>query len=230
MSPDREETTPGASGERFVAELQAEMRELFAQLGETETLESESGGKVDVITLLKLALQSEIEASELAAIWMPTTPELDAKQVLAHQVGDEMKHYDLIARRLGELGEDLSGFDPLADGYSALYQYLRPLRSTVERMAAGPFAGEAIAEVRNAQFIAFCRTVGDEETARMYEETIQPEEVYHHRIAADFLARHCTTPELQAAAADAARNTLAIADELRTLEQKRTGLGSIPVS
>jgi bacterioferritin (cytochrome b1) len=218
------------NGPEFVAHLQAEMRGLFESLGESETLEAESEGRVDVVTLLRLALQSEMEASEIAALWMPTTPELDAKQVLAHQVGDEMKHYDLIARRLAELGEDLAGFDPLAGGYSALYHYLRPLRATVERIAAGPFAGEAIAEVRNAQFIAFCRRVGDDGTARLYEEVIQPEEVHHHRIAADFLAHHCTTPELQEVAAAAARNTLAVADELRTLERKRTGISNVPVS
>jgi bacterioferritin (cytochrome b1) len=216
------------SGEAFDARLQAEMRELFDQLGENETLVSESQGRVDVVTLLKLALQSEMEASEIAALWMPSTPELEAKQVLAHQVGDEMKHYDLIARRLGELGEDLAGFDPVADGDSPLYR--RPLRSTVERIAAGPFAGEAIAEVRNAQFIAFCRSVGDEATARLYEETIQPEEVHHHEIAAAFLAHHCVTPALQETAAAAARTTLAIADELKTLAKKRSGLINVPVS
>jgi len=214
----------------FVAQLQAEMSELFAQLGETETLESESDGNVDVKNLLKLALQSEIEASEIAALWMPTTPELDAKQVLAHQVGDEMKHYAMICRRLGELGEDVSGYDPLAGGYSALYHYLRPLRSTVERIAAGPFAGEAIAEVRNAQFMDFCRSLGDDGTFKLYADVIQPDEIKHHRIAAAFLSRHCTTPELQHVAAEAARNTLAIADELRTLEKKRSGLANIPVS
>lgn len=217
-------------GKEFVTSLQAEMQELFSQLGETETLESESGGNVDVVTLLKLALTSELEASEIAALWMPTTPEIDAKLALAHQCGDEMKHYHLIERRLGELGEDLSAFDPLADGYSAIYQYLRPLRSTPERIAAGPFASEAIAEVRNAQFMAFCRTVGDEGTAKLYEEIIQPEEVHHHALAAEVLANHCTTPEAQEAARAAMRNTLAIADELRTLAEKTTGLSSIPVS
>jgi hypothetical protein len=218
------------SGEEFVARLQAEMRELFDQLGENETLEAESEGRVDVVTLLKLALQSEMEASEIAALWMPSTPEVDAKQVLAHQVGDEMKHYDLIVKRLTALGEDMSGFDAVAGGYSAMYHYLRPLRTTVERIAAGPFAGEAIAEVRNAQFIAFCRAAGDDETADLYERIIQPDEVKHHRIAAEWLARHCTTEALQQQAAEAARNTLAIADELRTLEKKRSGLANIPVS
>src|SRR5947208_211426 len=51
------------------------MDRLFARLGETETLESESDGQVDVITLLRLALKSELEASGLAGHWLPTTPE-----------------------------------------------------------------------------------------------------------------------------------------------------------
>ena len=218
------------NGEEFVAGLRAEMQELFSRLGETETLEAESDGNVDVVTLLKLALTSELEASEIAALWMPTTPEIDAKLALAHQCGDEMKHYHLIEGRLRELGEDLAGFDPLAGGYSALYQYLRPLRSTAERIAAGPFTTEAIATVRNTQFIAFCRSVDDAGTAELYEKVIQPEEERHHELAARVLATHCTTPETQRAAAAAMRSTLAIADELRTLAAKSTGLSNIPVS
>lgn len=218
------------TGNEFVIQLQTELERLFAQLGEHETLVSESGGDVDVVTLLKLALGSELEASELAALWMPSTPEIDVKRMLAQQCSDEMKHYDLITRRLAEMGEDASDFDPVAEGYSPLYHYLRPLRTTVERIAAGPFTGEAVAEVRNAQFIAYCRSVGDEATADLYEEIIQPEEIHHHRLAAELLARYCTTPELQERATTAMRNALAIADELRTLKQKTTGLASIPVS
>ena len=214
----------------FVDQLVAEMDRLFAQLGETETLESESDGQVDVVTLLRLALKSELEASELAALWMPTTPEVDAKMCLALQCGDEMKHYGLISERLAQLGEDLSGFDPLADGHSPLYQYLRGLRTTVERIAAGPFASEAIAQVRNAQFVRFCQSVGDHETARLYSEIIQPEEAHHHHLGREVLERHATTPELQELAAAAMRNTLAIADELRDLAGKTTGFYSLPVS
>ena len=218
------------TSKEFVAGLMEEMNQLFARLGETETLESESEGQVDVVTLLRLALDSELEASELAGFWMPTTPEIDAKLLLAEQCGDEMKHYALICGRLGELGEDLGAFEPLAEGYSPLYQYLRGLRSTVERVSAGPFAREAIAKVRNAQFIALCERAGDEATARLYRDVIQPEEVKHHELARDILVKLCTTAELQEAAAGAARNTLAIADELRTLAEKSTGMHPIPVS
>jgi 1,2-phenylacetyl-CoA epoxidase catalytic subunit len=214
----------------FVQSLVDEMQQLFARLGERDTLEAESGGQVDVVTLLQLALKSELEASELAGFWMPTTPEIDAKMTLARQCGDEMKHYQLIVGRLGELGVDTETLNPMADGYSPLYHYLRGLRTTVERIAAGPFAREAIAEIRNAQFITFCRTVGDDTTAAMYERIIQPEEVLHHRLGRQVLERLCVTPELQQLAADATRNTLAIADELELLAGRSTGGHAIPVS
>ena len=101
---------------------------------------------------------------------------------------------------------------------------------TVEWVAVGVFAAEVIAEVCNAQFIAFCRSVGDDETARLYVEIIQPEESEHHWMAVELLAVHCTTLELQELAVGAICNTLAIADELRMLAEKTTGLSNIPVS
>lgn len=218
------------TGKQFVADLQNELRELFAQLDERDTLESESDGEVDVVTLLKLALQSELEASELAALWMPSTPEIDAKRMLAHQCNDEMKHYELIVERLAELGVPEEDLEPPAVGHSPLFQHLRSLKTTVERIAAGPFTGEAIAEVRNAQFIDFCRSVGDETTARLYEDVIQPEEIHHHHLAAKVLERRCDTPERQAQARNAVMHALAIADELKTLAEKTTGLSPIPSS
>lgn len=214
----------------FVQGLVDEMQRLFGQLGEREILEAEAQGQVEVVTLLKLALQSELEASEIAAHWLPTTAEIDAKTVLAEQCADEMRHYNLITRRLEELGESLAGFDPLAGGPSPLYHYLKGLRGTMERIAAGPFACEAVAEVRNAQFIAFCHSVGDTKTAELYERVIQPEEVRHHRHGREILERHATTPEIQAQVAAVVRSTLAITDELRSLSEKTTGLHNLPVS
>jgi 1,2-phenylacetyl-CoA epoxidase catalytic subunit len=214
----------------FVRNLRQEMDRLFSRLGERQTLEAESEGKVDVVTLLKLALKSEIEASELAGYWMPTTAEIDVKMAFARQCGDEMKHYDLILKRLGELGEDLSGYDPAQEGYSPLYHYLRGLRTTVERVAAGPFAREAIAEIRNAQFIDFCRSVDDAGTARLYVDVINPEEIHHHQMGYELLAKYAVTDEEQELARNAMRSSLAIADELRTLTERATGMRSIPVS
>ena len=214
----------------FVARLVEDIQQLFAHLDEHETLQSESQGKMDVVTLLKLALTSELEAAEIAAYWLPTTSEIDAKTLLAEQCSDELRHYNLIMNRLRQLGEDMDDFDPLAEGYSPLYQFLRGLRTMPERVAAGPFACEAVAEVRNAQFIAFCRSVGDEQTARLYEEVIHPEEIHHHRRGREVLEKYATTAEIQAQVTTATHSSLAIADELQTLAEKTTGLVNIPLS
>ena len=213
----------------FVQGLVDELEELFSRLGEEEILEAESDGKKDVVTLLRLALRSELEAAELAGSWMPQTEEVDGKMLFALQCGDEMKHYRLIQERLAELGHE-ADVDLASEGYSPLYHYLKGLRTTIERAAAGPFTCEAIAQARNRQFIAFCRSAGDEETARLYERVIQPEEVHHHLEGRRYLERHATTPEAREAAAAAVRATLAIADELKTLAEKSTGVDTLPVS
>lgn len=223
-------TDTNTDSKSFVKGLVDEMHGLFSHLEPHETLESESDGQVEVVTLLKLALESELEASNIAALWLPTTPEIDAKTVFSEQCADEMRHYNLICRRLEELGADLSGFVPLARGPSPLYQYLSSLESTVERVAAGPFTCEAVAEVRNAQFIEFCRSVGDDATAALYERTIQPEEIRHHRRGREILEKYATTPDAQAQIETAVRSSLAIADELKTLAEKTTGLHHTPVS
>lgn len=222
--------SPTPDAKTFVAGLVDDMQSLFARLEEHETLEAESDGRVEVVTLLKLALVSELEAAEIAAYWLSSTPEIAAKTILAEQCSDELRHYNLIMERLGELGEDMSDFDPHAEGPSPLQQYLRGLRTTEERIAAGPFACEAVAEVRNAQFITFCRSVGDEETARLYEEVIHPEEIHHNRRGRQFLEEIATTADIQGRIAAATQSALAIADELQTLAEKSTGVASLPVS
>jgi 1,2-phenylacetyl-CoA epoxidase catalytic subunit len=221
--------TKSTTSRQFVDQLVEEMEKLFGQLSEQETLESESDGQVEVVTLLKLAMRSEVEAAEIAGQWLSTTPELDVKAAFAQQCGDEMKHYELIRQRLIELGEAPEDLG-VGTEHTPHYAYLSTLRSTVERVAAGPFAREAVAEVRNQQFIDLCQATGDLETAKLYIEVIQPEEVHHNRLGRDLLVRYATTPELQRAAREATRTSLAITDELRTLTEKTTGLHPIPVS
>ena len=132
--------------------------------------------------MLKVALRNEIEATEIAARWLVTTDDVDVKLALARQVGDEAKHYRMIAERLRALGFDATTVDPLAKGYGPLFQYLDTLTTTVERVAAGQFTREAIAVVKNRQFIEFCEHAGDRETAAMYRDVIEPDERYHHEL------------------------------------------------
>jgi hypothetical protein len=161
---------------------------------------------------------------------MPTTPELDVKLGLARQCGDEAKHYEMIQHRLQQLGVDTRRLNPVAHGYSPLYHYLRTLHSTIERLAAGQFAREGIAQKRNRQFIEWLETTGDAETARMYRDTVQPEEDAHHLFAVHMLEKYANTPDAQERARGAMLRTLELADELRDVAISRTGVTAIPGS
>jgi rubrerythrin len=218
----------GMDAEAFVRELDAANQELLRRLTPESTLKPEVEGNMSVLNLLKVALKNEIEATETAARWMATTPEIDVKLALARQVGDEAKHYRLVADRLTELGFDTREFDPLAKGYGPLFEYLESLRTTVERVAAGQFTREAIAVVKNRQFIEFCEAAGDEETARLYREVIEPDERHHHELGRRLLLRYATTPAAQDAARRAATRTLELAEELQGLALRTGGIHHAP--
>jgi 1,2-phenylacetyl-CoA epoxidase catalytic subunit len=216
------------TAEEFVARLDAENQAALRGLEPDATLTAEVQGALNVPNLLEVALRNEIEATEIAARWLVTTDEVAVKLALARQVGDEARHYRLIAERLGRLGLDADAVDPLAGGFGPLFRYLDTLTGTVERVAAGQFTREAIAVVKNRQFIEFCERVGDKETAALYRETIEPDERYHHDLGRRLLLRLATTPEAQQAATTAARRTLALAEELQKKALATSGIHHAP--
>ncbi len=216
------------TAEEFVRALGAETALLLGRLAPDQTLKPEVEGELTVVNLLKVALKNEIEATEIAARWLVTTDDLEVKLALARQVGDEARHYRLVAERLRALGFDPRGFDPLARGYGALFDYLATLRTTVERVAAGQFTREAIAIVKNRQFIAFCEAAGDRETAALYRDVIEPDERHHHELGRTLLLRLATTDEAQAAARRAAQRTLELAEELQRAALATAGIHHAP--
>jgi bacterioferritin (cytochrome b1) len=216
------------TAEDFVRRLDDENQRLLGRLAPDDTLKPEVAGELTVVNLLKVALKNEIEATEIAARWLVTTDDLDVKLALARQVGDESRHYRLIADRLRALGFAPTTFNPLAKGYGPLFAYLDTLATTVERVAAGQFTREAIAIVKNRQFIAFCENAGDRETAALYRDVIEPDERHHHDLGRRLLGRLATTPEAQAAAERAARRTLELAEELQRAALATAGVHHAP--
>jgi 1,2-phenylacetyl-CoA epoxidase catalytic subunit len=212
----------------FVAALDAENQALLRGLEPDATLRPEVEGALNVPNLLKVALRNELEATEIAARWLVTTDDVALKLALARQVGDEARHYRLVAERLGQLGVDAGALDPLGGGYGPLFSYLDTLRTSVERVAAGQFTREAIAVVKNRQFIEFCERVGDKETAALYRDTIEPDERFHHELGRRMLLRLATTPGSQDAARAAARRTLALAEELQKKALATAGIHHAP--
>jgi 1,2-phenylacetyl-CoA epoxidase catalytic subunit len=214
------------SGE-FVESLHAENQEALERLGAL----SRAGTLAEDLTvsrLLRIALKNELEATEVAAIWLATTPELDVKLALARQVGDEAKHYRLISERLEEMDVDASQIDPREGGYSKLFHYLSQLASTVQRVAAGHFTREGIALVRNESFIEFCLARGDKRTAALYKDVIQKDEWHHHETGRRLLERYALDEEQQAAARLAARKTIQLAEEIQEMARIKAGIGHAP--
>jgi hypothetical protein len=211
----------------FVHDLLRENQSRLHQLRPRETLEADVGKHLSIVDLLRAALKNEMEALEIAARWLPVTPEPDVKVALARQAGDEAKHYRLVQDRLRALGVDTENFDPVAGNYSPLFQYLAGLTTTVERAAAGQFTREQLAVLKNQQFAEFCREAGDLETAKLYSDVIGPDEQYHHQLGIRILEKYATSPELQEEARGAARRTLDFADEMQrfALVRLRTARG-----
>jgi bacterioferritin (cytochrome b1) len=211
------------TSEEFVRDLDARNQTVLKRLDPDATLKPEVKGELTVLNLLKVALKNEIEATEIASRWLVATDDVEVKMAFARQAGDEAKHYRMIADRLRELG-----FDPVAKGYGPLFQFLDRLTTTVERVAAGQFTREAIAVVKNRQFIEFCERAGDKVTATLYRDVIEPDEYFHHQLGRSLLLRFAVTDETQELARRAAARTLALAEELQQAAFKTAGIHHAP--
>jgi len=210
--------------ESFVAELDAQCRKALERIAAGTA--RPPGPDITVVRLLRLALKNEIEATECAAGWIAGTREIDVKLALARQAGDEAKHFKLIEKRLEELGERPGGFEP--GPASPMLEYLRALSTTVERVAAGQFTREALALVRNDEFIRFCAAHGDDVTAALYRDVIQPDERHHHELGRRLLLRLATGDAEQEAARRVSRRTLELADELQEIARMKMGVSCAP--
>jgi bacterioferritin (cytochrome b1) len=211
----------------FLAELdgavQASLRDI-----EVSATAAEPGADIGIAQLLVVALKKELEASDEAALWMTRETDVDVKLALARQCGDEAKHYRLIEGRLRELGVDPVALRPAVDPPTPMFRFLADLGTTVERVAAGQFTREALAEVHNRVFIEYCEAKGDAKTAALYRDVIQPDEGHHHAMGRKLLARLAVTDEAQALARAASAKTLAIAGELQEMARLKKGIARAP--
>jgi 1,2-phenylacetyl-CoA epoxidase catalytic subunit len=212
----------------FVQELENDVHEKLASL---DLLKEPKLGPVDrseIVRRLKMALKNELEASEIAAVWIPTTPEVEVKLALARQVGDEAKHYKLIEDHLRKMGTDLSTFNPAEGGYGPMFQLLAGFQTTVERIGAAQFTRESLALKKNEQFMEFCEAAGDHATAKLYRESIQPDEEWHVHLGRTVLEKYANTPELQARARKAVEAVLDLAVKVQNKQLKEMKVSHAP--
>jgi uncharacterized ferritin-like protein (DUF455 family) len=212
----------------FVDEMQQYVADKLASLDLLKDEEPGPADRQEVIRRLKVALKNELEAAELAAVWIPSTPEIDVKLALARQAGDEARHYHLIEKHLEAMGVSLAGFEPAAEGYGPMYNLLRGFDSTVERLAGAHFTREALALKKNDQFIEFCERAGAQETADLYRKHIQPDEGWHVDIGHRFLQRYASSEEDQVKARRAVEAVLDLAVKVQRKQFQELKLSHAP--
>ena len=217
-----------SDGRAFVDELQKYVVEKLSSLDLLKDDEFGSADRSEVIRRLKVALKNELEAAELAAYWIPSTPEVDVKLALARQAGDEARHYHLIEKHLEAMGVDLTGFNPAGEGYGPMYTLLRGFDSTVERVAGAHFTREALALKKNEQFMEFCERAGQGETAELYRKHIQPDEGWHVDIGHRFLTRYAGSAQEQEKARLAVESVLELAVKVQRKQFQELKLSHAP--
>ena len=131
---------------------------------------------------------NEIMAADVPRDMLEEADRFEDPQVFVHllkQVGDEAKHARMLAQRLWNLGGspercfERAERSPLWEDFEAL--------SIVEQAATLQGAGERMAKARHPNELQYY----DEETARIYEDVIVPEEQFHATIGENVL-RQCT--------------------------------------
>ena len=210
----------------FIAELEAFKSERLAPIIGAGRVSLDGDAPGDPTALLKVALANEVSVSDLAAVWIPTTREIDVKIAFARQAGDEANHFNLVGDRLTALGIDVAAWQQPPD--NPLFVYMKQLSTTVERIAAGLFTLESIAYGVNENFMALCEQRGDHETVRIYREYIQPDEKSHQELGQRLLEKYATTDALQALARETVGKVLDIAYAARTKTAQKLGTACFP--
>jgi hypothetical protein len=216
----------------FVAQLKAEIEQVLSKLDRAPEIDAAVDPMRHLPMLLRAALKNEIEAADVAAAWVASTPEIEAKLVLARHAGDEARHYQMLEQSMRSLGIDPYNlapvrFNPLQPP-SPVLVFLRKLTTTEERIAAALVAREAMGARRNQQFLQYLEAVGRHDIAQLYREVINPDEERHHRAGCELLARIAVTPEAQERARSAAMRLLQIGDDVREAFLQGTGAGVLP--
>lgn len=208
--------------QEFVDDVSATLEMLLALRESGINGVGEAVGRSDMPVLMRMGLRSQIEAAEVASSWVASTLDLEVKLGLARLAGDEAQHYELLLARFQEVGGDARSFPrgPL-EGRSKLARYFETLEAPVERVAALPFAREAIAIRSNLLFMASCEAIGDVATAALYRMHIQPDHERHFAWGRQMLERLTYSERDQSAVRRVVLTTLELATDLRGIATGR---------
>jgi len=192
--------------ERFVGELARQNKAFW--VGRDARLDPQAPPETLLSQIryrMRQGVYNELRSVELIAAWIPWVPEREIRDLLPRQLEDEQRHYQLLRRRLKELGEDPDAYEALPE-WQALFDWLVACRHrpTVEKLAMFQFAGETQSCEGFGTLIRLTRDL-DPETADLYRTQILPDEYRHAAIGRQALLLLADTPERQAQAREACR-------------------------
>jgi hypothetical protein len=188
----------------FVRELAAENAAFWRDRDVRLDPDAPSAVRLEQIRYrMRQGVYNELRSVELLAAWIPYTGEREIRELLAAQLDDEHRHWQLLRARLIALGEDPDAYRPLPE-WEQLFDWLIACRtrSTLERLAMFQFAGETQSCEGFETLIRLARDV-DPETADVYASTILPDEYRHAAIGRRALTLLADTPETQRIAREA---------------------------
>ena len=94
--------------------------------------------------VMRSRLFNELRAADLYGGWLRSTPDVEVKTIMAQSAHEEMEHAGLLAARIREPGREPFDYRPLP-AQTAMFNALEGLRSTGQRIAGLPLAGETVA-------------------------------------------------------------------------------------
>ncbi|MBI4608146.1 MAG: ferritin-like domain-containing protein [Candidatus Rokubacteria bacterium] len=192
--------------ERFVKELAAENRAFWVD----RDVRLDPGAAPELLLdqiryRMRQGVYNELRSAELIAAWIPYVKEREIRDLLPRQLDDEQRHYQLLRKRLLELGEDPDGYAPLTE-WVDLFDWLVACRSrpTLEKLAMFQFAGET-QSCEGFETLIRLAEGPDPETANLYRTQILPDEYRHAAIGRQALLLLADTPDAQRQAREACR-------------------------
>ena len=210
----------------FIEQLDNFLRQRVDQLAEQIRGTHNPNAKVPPMhILLQAALKNEWETALLSSQWVTDEKDPDLRIELTRLAGDEAKHFQMIEKRLKQLGYEKN--TAALDERTALYHFLMKQKSTFDRVVSGPYTREALAVTRNVVFLEHCKSVDDFETISVYDE-IQNDEGFHHRVGKKYLAKLIHTEEDFIKAKAKVEETLQVVDDIQEMIVMNKGVCRIP--
>lgn len=208
----------GATGNAFYDELVAGLERARAALpAEEATFFNRPMSAAELVEWLCFQAYYEKRAAEFIGRWLADTPELDAFTLLARQVRDEARHYQLLMRALDRRGvPSLDRWRPEPEWEEWIDAWYPSGADTIERVAAHNVTGEIGAA--NAMVAVKPRLPADVAAAI---DKILPDEQFHLRLGRTVLARHCVTDDARERVLSRARRTFELEQAGRAAYNRR---------